>query len=237
MAGGLVLLVLRLRIFTFFTSSLDSRLCRGYDNGKNMRGRDRVKVLIVSDVESSYIWEHFSRERFKDIELVISCGDLKASYLQFIVTMLGVPVFYIHGNHDTRYLEAPPRGCDCIEDNVFIYGGYRIAGLGGSPEYSGGPFQFTEQDMRKRCKRLSRKIRKHGGIDILVTHAPAYHLGDGTDFAHVGFKVFRQLLDDWTPRFHFHGHQHLSYSHTTKRTITYGKTQIVNAHHYHIVEI
>ncbi|WP_218031481.1 hypothetical protein [Paenibacillus kobensis] len=36
-----------------------------------------MKILIVSDEESKYIWDYFDRERFKDIDLIISCGDMK----------------------------------------------------------------------------------------------------------------------------------------------------------------
>ena len=42
------------------------------------------------------------KEDYADIDLVISCGDLKADYLSFIATMIAVPVLYVHGNHDDR---------------------------------------------------------------------------------------------------------------------------------------
>ena len=71
-----------------------------------------MKILVVSDIESNYIWDFFDKANFEDVDCVISCGDLKASYLSFLVTMLAVPVFYVHGNHDTQYLEKPPEGCD-----------------------------------------------------------------------------------------------------------------------------
>ncbi|WP_127567699.1 hypothetical protein [Paenibacillus xylaniclasticus] len=34
-----------------------------------------LQILIVSDEESKYIWDHFDRTRLKDIKLIISCGD------------------------------------------------------------------------------------------------------------------------------------------------------------------
>ena len=204
---------------------------------KRLKGCDKMKILIVSDTESRYIWDHFNKERFRDIELVISCGDLKASYLQFLVTMIGVPVYYIHGNHDERYLNTPPLGCDCIDDAIVEYKGYRIMGLGGSPEYRGGIFQYTEKQMEKRYKKLYKKIKKLNGIDLLVTHSPAFNLGDGEDFAHIGFKTTRNILDDWKPKYHLHGHQHLNYGQKNERSIQYNQTLIVNAHDYYILEI
>ncbi len=196
-----------------------------------------MKIMIVSDTESSYLWDYFNKEKWSDIDLVISCGDLKSSYLQFLVTMMRVPLFYVHGNHDEAYHQSPPLGCDCIDDDLVVFKGLRIAGLGGSPKYRGGIFQFTEREMTKRYKKLSKKIRKFDGIDILVTHSPAYMLGDGEDFAHIGFKALREILDAWHPKYHFHGHQHLNYGQKNERSLQYGSTHIVNAHGYHIIDI
>lgn len=36
-----------------------------------------MKILVVSDEKSTYIWDYFDASKFKDIELIISCGDLK----------------------------------------------------------------------------------------------------------------------------------------------------------------
>ncbi|WP_439709773.1 hypothetical protein [Thermoclostridium stercorarium] len=36
-----------------------------------------MKILLVADKENDFIWDHFDAERFKGIELIISCGDLQ----------------------------------------------------------------------------------------------------------------------------------------------------------------
>ena len=74
-----------------------------------------MKLLVVSDVESKFIWDHFDREYFRDVGLIISCGDLSANYLSFLVTMLPCPLLYVPGNHDKRYAVAPPLGCSDID--------------------------------------------------------------------------------------------------------------------------
>ncbi|TYP79684.1 hypothetical protein [Paenibacillus methanolicus] len=51
-----------------------------------------MKILIVADEESQYIWDHFDPERFKDVELILSCGDLKAAYLSYLVSMIHAPL-------------------------------------------------------------------------------------------------------------------------------------------------
>ena len=80
-----------------------------------------MKLLVIADEESQKIWDFFRKEDYADIDLVISCGDLKADYLSFIATMIAVPVLYVHGNHDDKYERKPPEGCICIEDTVYMF--------------------------------------------------------------------------------------------------------------------
>ena len=117
-----------------------------------------MRILLVSDTESEYIWDHFDAERFEGTDLVISCGDLKSDYLSFLATMIKAPLFYVHGNHDNGYIKNPPGGCDSIEDKLVLFKGLRILGLGGSmkynyhPNYSIPPFQYTDKQMEKRMQ-------------------------------------------------------------------------------------
>ncbi|MBH5317657.1 metallophosphoesterase [Paenibacillus sp. GSMTC-2017] len=193
-----------------------------------------MKILVVSDEESTYIWDHFDAERFKDIKLIISCGDLKAEYLSFLVTMINVPLLYVHGNHDISYKSRPPEGCECIEDNVVTYNGIRIMGLGGSNRYSPGEFQYTEKQMRWRMAKLRLKQKLTKSVDILVTHAPAYKIGDGEDLCHKGFQCFISFMDQYNPRFLLHGH--LNYG-RNQRFHQYKNTKIINAFGYQIIEV
>lgn len=194
-----------------------------------------TKILLVSDEEDRYIWDHFDRKRFEDIDIIISCGDLKASYLEFLTTMINAPLYYVPGNHDTPYLAKAPEGCINIDGKLIKHNNIRILGIGGSHEYIGGPYQYTQKDMHKRITKKKYKIWKNSGFDILVTHAPAKGLGDGEGRCHQGFEAFNILLDKYSPKYFFHGHQHLSYG-KHKRIINYKDTTIVNAFKYHIIE-
>ena len=106
-----------------------------------------MKILFIADEESKLYWDYFKKEYFEDIDIIVSCGDLKASYLSFLSTMLPIPVLYVHGNHDDKYDRNPPEGCICIEDSVFEYKGVRFLGLGGSNRYKPGVNQYTEKQM------------------------------------------------------------------------------------------
>ena len=69
-----------------------------------------MKILLVSDRESPYYWDYYQPGRLSDIDLIISCGDLKSQYLSFLVTMGRAKVLYVHGNHDQTYNIRPRRG-------------------------------------------------------------------------------------------------------------------------------
>lgn len=109
-----------------------------------------MKILVIADEESKYLWDFWDKSKLEGVELILSCGDLSAEYLSFLTTMSGIDVLYVHGNHDTGYSVNPPEGCICIDDCLFIYKGIRILGLGGSMKYSSGKLQYTEKQMKKR---------------------------------------------------------------------------------------
>ena len=144
---------------------------------------------------------------------------------------------YVHGNHDTRYHLNPPEGCDCIDDHIVEYNGLRILGLGGCRRYHPGPHQYSERQMRMRIARLKWKIRRLGGIDIVVTHAPPEGLGDSDDPAHWGFAALREFLDKYHPRYLIHGHVHMNYNARQERVRTYGETTLVNAYERYVLDM
>ena len=196
-----------------------------------------MRILLLSDKEDPFLWDHYRPGNLDGIDLILSCGDLKANYLSFLVTMGRAPLCYVHGNHDLTYDQAPPEGCDCIEDRIYRFGDLRVLGLGGCPVYSKQPNQYTERQMRRRIARLSWKLHRAGGFDILLTHAPASGWGDGEDFAHRGFACFNDLIDRYRPRYHVHGHVHLNYGHDIPRTLQHGETTVINAWGKYILEL
>lgn len=196
-----------------------------------------MKILLLSDLECPYLWDYYQPGRLKDYDLIISCGDLSANYLSFLVTMGRCPVLYVHGNHDWRYSTKPPEGCDCIEDTLYVYNGLRILGLGGCPTYSGGPHQYSEKQMKKRIRKLRWKIRRAGGVDMVVTHAPVAGYGDGTDYAHRGYECFLELIDTYKPKYLVHGHVHLNYGTGNPREFQRGETTIINTYERFVIDI
>ena len=54
-----------------------------------------MKILLVADREERALWGAWSedmRQRLSDVSLILSAGDLDPAYLEFLVTMLNVPL-------------------------------------------------------------------------------------------------------------------------------------------------
>lgn len=196
-----------------------------------------MKILLLADEESKYYWDYFEKSKLDGIDLIISCGDLAPQYLSFLATFAKVPVLYVKGNHDYCYDDTPPDGCICIDDDIYVHNGIRIMGLGGCMCYNYGALQYTEKEMQKRYRKLRRKIKKNDGIDMLVTHAPAYQLNDSKDLPHSGFKVFTEIMDNHKPKVFAHGHVHINYGRDFKRESVYHETRVINAFEKYIIEI
>ncbi len=196
-----------------------------------------MRVLVLADEPDQMLWDHFDRRRLEGIDLIISCGDLPASYLSFLTCFTSAPILYVHGNHDNSYEEKPPEGCICVDDRVYVHNGVRILGLGGCVRYKPGPNQFSETEMRRRVARVMPKILWRRGFDVLVAHAPARDLGDGKDRVHKGFDVFRWLLKQFKPKYMVHGHVHKEYTHDFKRERVWNDTTIVNAWTSYTIDI
>ena len=196
-----------------------------------------MKILFIADEESKLYWDYFKKEYFEDIDIIVSCGDLKASYLSFLSTMLPIPVLYVHGNHDDKYDRNPPEGCICIEDSVCEYKGVRFLGLGGSNRYKPGVNQYTEKQMAKRIRKLRWKLFRSKGFDVLVTHSPAKGFHDDVDECHKGFDAFYGLIDKYKPKYFVHGHVHLNYGRQFVREDMIGETKVINAFEKYIIEI
>lgn len=195
-----------------------------------------MKILAISDHESKYLWDFFEKSKLDGIDLIISCGDLSPHYLSFLATFTHAPVLYVHGNHDDCYKNTPPDGCICIDDKVYIYEGVRIMGLGGCMRYKPGTHQYTERQMALRIARLYPKILFRRGVDIMVTHAPAYHINDAEDITHRGFQCFRRLMSRLKPKYMLHGHIHATYGGKFARETRFEETTIINAYERYVFE-
>lgn len=191
---------------------------------------NKIRILAISDKEDLGLWNYFSKEKVKGVDLIIACGDLKKEYLEFLVTMINKPLLYVNGNHDRFNDDFYPEGCDLIDGKLFLFNDLRILGLGGSNKYSDEPNMYNQKQMYKRIKKLKKDLKINNGFDILVSHAPIRGYGDKEDIAHQGFEAFEDLINEYKPKLMLHGHIHKEYG-KFQRVIKHpSKTIILNCY-------
>lgn len=201
-----------------------------------------MKILCISDRVEQLLYGPSLNTYASDVEAVVACGDLPFNYLEYIVTFLGVPVYYVLGNHDpSPDSKEYPGGCTPLDGRVVDLGGVKLAGLSGSPLYSYGPNQYTERQMCLRAYALSMKIwrrRLLGDLTpvIFVTHSPPRGLGDRKDRAHKGFESFVDLIYRHKPDLWLHGHVHLYGPNAHRETWREG-TRVLNVYGHQILDV
>jgi Icc-related predicted phosphoesterase len=219
-----------------------------------------TRILAISDEIDRRLTVARMREAAPD--LVVACGDLPFDYLELVSGAVNRPLLFVPGNHDPDLsrrrdpfvavgagpaIRLPdfessydhgerPLGATNLDGLVHEEKGLVFAGLGGSIRYRAGSNMYTEEEMRRRVRRLVRRARRsRRRVDVVITHSPPRHLGDGPDDAHRGFESFHLLIERLRPRFLLHGHVHPHGVHRPDRVVD--ETRIVNVIPYTLVEV
>jgi len=201
-----------------------------------------MKILALSDVELPAVYSTRIRELFPDVDLVISCGDLPYYYLEYVLSSLDIPLYYVHGNHVTEVLQvsgetrAEPWGAVNLHRKV-VYDrklDLILAGIEGSLRYSQNPHQYSQARMWWMVLGLIpallwNKLLRGRYLDIFVTHSAPEKIQDDTDLPHRGIRAFRWLIKVFKPRLHLHGHVHL-YTPIKPWKTRFAQTLVVNAY-------
>ena len=225
-----------------------------------------MRILAIADITERLLYDDVAPERWRSrVDLVVSCCDLDQEYLEFLVTVLGVPLLYVAGNHDVSFRAQPPGGCEDIDGRVVCIGDLRIAGLAGCMRYNAGreEYQYTERQMAWKVRGLEYKVWRAGGVDLVISHAapvhcPAFgqcpapagsgrrcthpecpsHLPaclDAGDLCHRGFEAFRRFILRHRPRYWLHGHNHLTYA-WMPRISMIAETTVINAYGHYLLD-
>ena len=196
-----------------------------------------MRLLAVADEEDELLCARLAAGDLPKVDVVVSCGDLKPGYLDYVATVANAPLLYVRGNHDTDDQGYDVMGGIPLDIHVEKIGGLRIAGLDGSVDYREGLVGYSEAHMCRRAFVLAMKAQVAGGVDVLVTHAPPRGYGDMEDAPHRGFVCYNWLLNMLRPRLMLCGHTHLSYGHLQRERVHPTGTRIVNAFGYHLEEL
>jgi len=195
-----------------------------------------VRVLAVADEVVPSLYDEGVRGL--EPELVVAAGDLPWDYLEFLSSCLDVPVLFVPGNHDPEVGSALlSRGAINVDQDVVEVAGLHIAGLGGCVRYNDGPNQYTQRQYGRRAKKLLRQVRRAPGegVDVLLTHAPPFGLGDEDDRCHIGIEALHGVLETVQPTWHLHGHIHPYGMHKPDRQL--GPTTIRNVIPWQLIDI
>lgn len=211
-----------------------------------------MKILCVSDNTDILIYSQNAPQRYKDVDLIISAGDLPLKYYDYMQTMLRKDVYYVYGNHNLEEFDeqmvnkvnlADREYYGNLVDGRCVYDKMHdliIVGLGGCSLYNYGKSQYTESQMKARMRKLYfrlllNRMRYGRYMDILVTHAPARGYGDDVDPCHRGFECFLPFLDRYKPKYMLYGHVHLD-DRNTQREYEYHGVKLINIYKNYILE-
>lgn len=211
-----------------------------------------MNILVVSDEVSRFLYHSRVQDHLAEVDLILSCGDLPYGYLEFLVSVLNVPLYYVFGNHDeAQFMDnglelRAPRGGGNLDGRIVEVtrpdgGTLLIGGLEGSMRYNGRTHEYTESQMRRKLWRMTPRLfwnrwTRGRAIDILITHAPPAGIHDADDRTHQGFQTFRTFIDRHRPRYLIHGHTHERYRFGTA-TERVGATEIINVTGYCVMEV
>jgi uncharacterized protein len=206
-----------------------------------------LKILAVSDEVVDRLYSTQIVEYFRDVDMILGCGDLPYEYLEFLVSVLNVPLLYVPGNHDPQFDKRNPAaradGCDLLDQRVARVKGLNLAGLGGSIRYKPvPPNQYTQTEMYLRVisflpALLRQRVQTGGGLDIVIAHSPPRGIHDDDDPAHVGFLAFRDFVRVFKPRYFLHGHTLVYKSNLLPPVTQLGATTVINVNPYRLLEM
>lgn len=218
-----------------------------------------MKILCIADHVDPRVYSNTIKDRFKDVDMIISAGDLPMDYLGFIVSSLNKPLYFVFGNHNLKYLG---RFNKRYENRVLpesqtnktfgsTYVGFKnhydkknnliIMGLGGCKKYNNANNQYTEFQMYMHIIRLiprliCNKIFRGRYLDILLTHAAPRGIHDKEDPCHIGFQSFKWFMKRFSPKYLLHGHIHL-YNINEKKVTDYYNTRVINVYDHYVLDI
>ncbi len=197
-----------------------------------------IKALSVSDRIESQLLERQTIEQYKDIDLILCCGDLPYHYIESLFQAYEVPVLFVRGNHDhaieygKKGPQSGPWGAIDLHKRVVVLNNLIFAGFEGSLRYREGPFMYTQFEMWTNIlgmipQLLWNKLIHGRFVDVVLTHSPPWDIHDQDTHIHRGFKAFRWFIKTFKPAYLYHGHIHV-YTEDQQRESIFEKTKIIN---------
>lgn len=184
-----------------------------------MRKNEKVatmRIVAVGDMHGS-LQAVFTAVETAKPDLLLSSGDWgdpgQLDPEEFRSLVEKVRVLTVFGNHDDIVLLSTTANTDgspvlLSQGEVREVGGLRLAGISGIWAKSHRiPYYITDEDAAK----FANEIRRHGDIDIMLTHGCPVGLADATPAGrHGGQRCFLDAFHAVRPRLYICGHLHLA---------------------------
>jgi len=177
-----------------------------------------LEIVVISDTHG--------QEQYLDLppgDVIIFCGDCETNISRvkkFIEWFSKLDYRYkimIAGNHDslfekmgydTTFKMCDEKGIIYLQDTEIIIEDLKIYGSPWTPEFCGWHFMLPENSLKSKWDSIPEDT------DILITHGPAYGIGDlvknsyGTD-PHVGSTTLTEKIQKMPHlKYHLIGHIH-----------------------------
>jgi Icc-related predicted phosphoesterase len=212
-----------------------------------------MRALVISDKVEPILYGPAINDRVGAVDLILSCGDLPFYYIEYIISMVNRPAYYVMGNHGREFeyqsgkgdawnQQTAPLGAVNLHARTANAGGLLLAGLEGSIRYNNSSeAQYTDFEMKMNILKLLpglayNRLRYGRWLDVLITHSPPFGIHDKPDPAHTGFRSFLTFMDYFKPRYLLHGHIHLYRNNETTQT-RYGETEVINVYPFKILDL
>ncbi len=206
-----------------------------------------MKVLAVSDQEIERLYTLAKNGHFQGVQMILGCGDLPYPYLEYLLSVLNVPLFYVPGNHDPKYDRERPltfaEGAFNLDLQTARFDKILLAGFGGSIRYRpDGVNQYNQAEAYQRAfslllRLLYQRLAYRQRLDILISHSPPFGIHDEETGAHQGLKALNFLIRWARPRYHLHGHTHFFRRNLESAVTQFERTTVMNVYPYQIIEI
>jgi uncharacterized protein len=212
-----------------------------------------MRALVISDKVEPVLYSPAINDRVGQVDLILSCGDLPFYYIEYIISMVNRPAYYVFGNHGREFeyqsgkgdawnRQTSPLGAVNLHTRTANANGLLLAGLEGSIRYNDSPeAQYTDFEMQLNILKLLpglayNRLRHGRWLDVLVAHSPPFGIHDKPDRAHTGFRSFLQFMHYFKPRYLLHGHIHLYRNNEPTRT-KYKETEVINVYPFRILDL
>lgn len=212
-----------------------------------------MKILCISDTHSSH--GRIPDDWMIDADTLVHSGDIcnKGDFYEvddFLEWFSSLDQYkhkiFIAGNHDWPFQDSPEVMEDLLEkypnviylqDSNVVLDGIKFYGSPQTPYFHNWAFNCARNidDALTYSKPLIRAYWDAIDVDtnVLLTHGPAYGIGDFVPYGHGEFVGCKDLLDVVSTKLlelklHVSGHIHYSYGEIVKNNVNFINASVVN---------